>query len=550
MKRILIVALTLIYSQIALSALATPEGKPMTMMPMQHIEVAQIDSNGQLDTFRAYPNEVLDEFFTGNIDSLVNDYYVRKVFNLDSIPECSVPENDLIATEDGDLITDTTEDLPDSILISKLGNINSFIDLSFNGTVKEMIRFYTKKRKPKIETMLGLTSFYFPMIEEIFDRYQLPLELKYMAVIESALNPRAISRVGAAGMWQFMYRTGKLYDLEVNSYVDERYDPVKSTEAAARYLRDLYNIYHDWHLVIAAYNCGPGNINRAIARTGGKQDYWEIYYRLPKETRGYVPGFIAASYTVSYYKDYGLIPKEPVFNIATDTIMISSYLNLNQVASQLNLDIQLIRDLNPIFKKDIIPAKPDKQYALRLPEEAITKYIEMEKDIFAINRDDYFPNNQIKEPVALTSHSSSTCISGKKKIYHTVKSGDIPGKIAEKYHVRLSDLKKWNNMRSNMLRIGQKLVVYVPEGKASVKKTTDAVTETTTNSTNDLIADNSPGSDSGESFVYYTVQNGDNLWDIARQYPGTSAEEIRQLNDISNTKGLYIGQKLKILKKQ
>jgi len=549
MKRILNVVLTLIYSQIALSAFATPEGKPITMMPMQRIEVAQIDSNGQLDTFKAYPNEVLDEFFVGNIDSMANDYYIRKVFNLDSITECQIPENELIATENCDLITDSTGDLPDSILISKLANINSFIDLSYNGTVKEMIRFYTKKRKPKIETMLGLTSFYFPMIEEIFDRYQLPLELKYMAVIESALNPRAISRAGAAGMWQFMFRTGKLYDLEVNSYIDERYDPVKSTEAAARYLRDLYNIYHDWHLVIAAYNCGPGNINRAIARTGGKQDYWEIYYRLPKETRGYVPGFIAASYAVTYYKDHGLIPKEPVFNIATDTIMISSYLNLNQVASQLNVDIQLIRDLNPIFKKDIIPAKPDKQYALRLPEEAITKYIEMENNILAHNRDDYFPNNQLKEPVAASNHSSSTVIDGKKKIYHTVKSGEFPGKIAEKYHIRLSDLKKWNNLRSNMLRIGQKLIVYVPEDKASAKETAETVAEPTTNSNNDLVADNSTSSDSGESFIYYTVQNGDNLWEIARQYPGTSAEEIRQLNKISNTRGLSVGQKLKILKK-
>ena len=384
------------------------------------------------------------------------------------------------------------------------------------------------------------------MIEEIFDRYQLPLELKYMAVIESALNPRAISRAGAAGMWQFMFRTGKLYDLEVNSYIDERYDPVKSTEAAARYLRDLYNIYHDWHLVIAAYNCGPGNINRAIARTGGKQDYWEIYYRLPKETRGYVPGFIAAAYTVNYYKDHGLVPREPVFNIATDTVMISSYLNLNQVASQLNIDIQLIRDLNPIFKKDIIPAKPEKQYALRLPEEAITKYIEIENNIFAHNRNDYFPNNQIKEPVTASKRSMASDISGKKIIYHTVKSGEYPGKIAEKYHIRLSDLKSWNNMRSNMLQVGQKLIVYVPEDKASVKKSAEATAETTTSSNSNLVADNS---DSEESYIYYTVQNGDNLWDIARQYPGTSVEEIRQLNKISNTKGLSIGQKIKILKK-
>ena len=549
------VLLIILLSHISYSVKTFAEGKP-TMLPMPRIEVALIDSNGQLDTFKAYPDEFIDDVMSAKVDSMANDYYIKTIFNLDSLSNTVFSEDNLVPGDSADLILGMTNDLTDSLIMKRLADINSFIDLSFNSKVREMVEFYTKKRHDKIETMLGLTSFYFPMIEETLDKYKLPLELKYMAVIESAMNARAVSRVGASGMWQFMYKTGKLYDLEVNSYIDERYDPIKATDAAARYLKDLYSIYGDWHLVIAAYNCGPGNINRAIARTGGKQDYWEIYSRLPRETRGYVPAFIAAAYTVNYYKEHNLIPKEPVFNITTDTIVINSYLNLNQVATVLNLDIQLIRDLNPIYKKDIIPATPTKTYALTLPEEAIIKFIEQDSMVFAYNRSTYFPNNTIKNPSQSSYTYVPTDITGKKKIIHTVKSGDVPGAIAEKYHVRLSDLKSWNNMRGNMIRVGQKLVVYVPDNTTAKKNTeaanAKAISQINNTPDNTTIASTdavSPNISSEGSYIYYTVRSGDNLWDIAKQYPGTSAEEIRQLNKITNTRGLYIGQKLKIMKK-
>ncbi len=556
MKKIQSILLVLLFSQLTNPVKTYAEGNPL-IMPMQRIEIALIDSGGQLDTFRTYPDKFLDSVFSEKLDSMSNDSYIRTIYNLDSISAPVTIEDNLVPGDSSDLGLSVDGNLTDSIIMKRLADINSPVDLSFNSKVRDLIEFYTKKRHDKIETMLGLTEFYFPMIEEIFDKYQLPLELKYMAVIESAMNARAVSRVGASGLWQFMYRTGKLYGLEVNSYVDERYDPLKATEAAARYLKDLYAIYNDWHLVIAAYNCGPGNINRAIARTGGKQDYWTIYHRLPKETRGYVPAFIAAAYTVNYYKEHNLVPREPVFNFSTDTVVISEYLNLNQVATVLNLDLQILRDLNPIFKKDVIPATSTKSYAITLPEESISRFIEQDSQVFAYNRDVYFPNNQIKNPVHSSYTYAPTDISGKKKIIHTVRSGDVPGAIAQKYRVRLSDLKSWNNMRGNMIRVGQKLVIYVPEDKTSNKKSTSKTSTTTAenkaqeavNSAIASVENNTSTNNSGSSYIYYTVRRGDNLWEIAKNYPGTSAEEIRQLNNISNTRGLYIGQKLKILKK-
>jgi len=555
MKKKISVLLIILLSHITYSVKTYAEGKPM-ILPMPRIEVALIDSNGQLDTFKAYPDEFIDDVMSAKVDSMANDYYIKTIFNLDSISNPVFSEDNLVPGDSVDLNLGMANDLTDSLIIKRLADISSFIDLSFNSKVKDMIEFYTKKRHDKIETMLGLTNFYFPMIEETLDKYNLPLELKYMAVIESAMNARAVSRVGASGLWQFMYKTGKLYDLEVNSYIDERYDPIKATDAAARYLKDLYSIYGDWHLVIAAYNCGPGNINRAIARTGGKQDYWEIYHRLPRETRGYVPAFIAAAYTINYYKEHNLTPKEPVFNITTDTIVINNYLNLNQVASVLNLDLQIIRDLNPIYKKDIIPATPTKTYALTLPEEAVIKFIEQDSLVFAYNRSTYFPNNTIKNPSQSSYTYVPTDITGKKKIIHTVKSGDVPGAIAQKYHLRIADLKSLNNMRGNLIRVGQKLVVYVPDNTAS-KKSAEAVSDKViakTNNTPDnttMASADTGGSNisSEDSYIYYTVRRGDNLWDIAKQYPGISAEEIKELNKITNTRGLYIGQKLKIMKK-
>jgi membrane-bound lytic murein transglycosylase D len=528
-----------------------PEG-----VPSKQSELAYIDSNVVLDSFNIYPNEVFDDIFSEKFDSLVNDLYIRKAYNIDSAsvnPHFSSPK--LSVCESSFNFESQIQSIPDSIFIQRLTTLNSLIDLSYNASVKNMIEFYAQRIRSKVEVMLGLSNYYFPLIEQILDRYQMPIELKYMAIIESALNPKAFSRAGASGLWQFMYGTGKTYGLEVTSYVDERRDPVKSTEAAARYLNDLYNIYKDWHLVIAAYNCGPGNINRAIARSGGKRDYWSIYYRLPRETRGYVPAFISAAYIMNYYKYHNLVPRVPAFQSVSDTVMVNNFIHFDQLAKTLNLNIETLRELNPMYKKDIIPAKKEHAYPLVLPLEIITRFIESEKEVYAFNREVYFPNNKIKEPVnnQVTQTTSKPSTEGKTKVFYTVKTNEVIGMIAGWFNVRTSDLKYWNNIRGNLIRSGQKLAIYVPNDQAefysgfetmSFNEKQHAIGKTITQP---IVVKKD---DAGEgNYIYHTVRRGDNLWDIARQYPGSTADEIKMLNNITNTQGLYPGQKLKVLKK-
>jgi len=409
--------------------------------------------------------------------------------------------------------------------------------------------------------MMGLSSYYFPLFEEILAKYNLPLELKYLPIIESALNPRAISRVRASGLWQFMYGTAKIYGLEMNSFVDERFDPIKSTEAACRYLRDLYEIYGDWHVVLAAYNCGPGNINKAIRRSGGEQSYWDIYNKLPKETRAYIPTFIGATYVMNYAKEYQLTPIEPSFKIQTDTIELHAYYNFQQIAVNLNIPIEELRQLNPQYKRDIIPAKSDKPYILKLPTDKISGFIDNQAQIFAYNREKFFPNNQIIIPKSGIAYAD---VDGKKKIYYTVRAGDNPGSIAKKHRISLANLRSWNNLHHDIIQIGQKLAIYVPENAspktkqmvASVSKTpvvepakpieSQPVTGQVSQSANvQLVSNNAIN----EEYTYYTVRSGDSLYTIAKQFNGVSDADIMAANQIKDANNLMPGQKLKIPKK-
>jgi membrane-bound lytic murein transglycosylase D len=517
---------------------------------LKRIEIVALDTIRGYESVYANPDENLNDLFAEQIDSMFTSWFVQNSYSLNSV-EAELDESKIIS-------------IPDSIYIKRLQSIESFVDLSYNNTVKNFIELYTQRKRGLTEFILGMSAYYFPMIEEQLDKYNLPMELKYLPIIESALNPNARSRANAVGLWQFMYGTGKMYKLEINTFLDERRDPVKSTEAAVKYLSDLYKIYKDWHLVIAAYNCGPGNVNKAIRRSGGTHDYWTIYYKLPRETRGYVPAFIAAAYVMNHYQAHSLNPRYPDFSIVTDTIKIHDYLHFNQIAEVLDIPVEELQALNPQYRMDIIPGKADKPYPLRIPMEHVGSFIDYEKRIFAHNRDKIFPNNEILVPKTQASSSFHPSeVQGKEKIYYTVKSGDNPGFISDWFHVRLNDLRYWNNINRNMIRVGQKLVIYVPKEYTNFyseinnmtfnQKQEYAKTKPVANVVASTPASTPSASEQIEydsEYIYYTVRSGDTLWSIAQQFPGVTNKDIIRLNNMTNANKIRPGQKLKIQAKR
>lgn len=345
--------------------------------------------------------------------------------------------------------TATNPVVSDSVYIDRLQRIPAIIEMPYNEVVRKFIDMYATRLRQKVAFMLSANNFYMPIFEEALDLYDLPQELKYLPVIESALNPTATSRAGAVGLWQFMLTTGKIYGLKNNSLVDERRDPIKSTRAAVRYLKDLYEIYNDWNLVLAAYNCGPGTINKAIRRAGGEKDFWTLYNYLPKETRGYVPAFIAANYIMTYYCEHNISPMGMRMPEGTDTIQVSKNLHLQQVADVCKINIDQLRALNPEFKKDIIPGN-EEPYALRLPNNMISCFIEHEDSIYNYKPEIY---QKRRATVAITTPKSS---SGK-AVYHKIRRGETLGGIAAKYGVSVSQLRRLNGIKGSNIRAGKSL---------------------------------------------------------------------------------------------
>jgi membrane-bound lytic murein transglycosylase D len=431
----------------------------------------------------------------------------------------------------------------DETYLSRLDSIPSVIPLSYNGIVRNFIELYAVKRREQVATMLGLSEYYFPIFEEALEREGLPHELKYLPVIESALNPRARSSAGACGLWQFMLSTGKMYKLEINSFVDERCDPLRSSEMAVHFLKDLYAIYNDWLLVIAAYNCGPGNVNKAIRRSGNQRNYWSIYYHLPRETRGYVPAFIAATYIFNYHDKHGIQPLANTLPPLCDSVSITTALHFDQVSTLLDISTEELRDLNPQYRGDVIPAGFGRAYALRLPYHRVGDFIDRQDTIFAHRRDHYFnDNDRTVDPRARVRNYAPAPPGNKAKITYTVRSGDVPGGIAIKFNVRLADLKYWNNLTGNLIRVGQKLTVYVAPDKVA-RYTALAGAKFSGTVAGTAVAPLADG-----EFTMYTVRQGENLWTIARKFPGVSNDDIMRWNGISadKAKSLKPGQKLKI----
>ncbi|OFX44559.1 MAG: hypothetical protein A2046_12050 [Bacteroidetes bacterium GWA2_30_7] len=495
------------------------------------------DNNKDIDSLK---NEIENNEIINNLDSLLNLWYISNSLTSDYSKYADVSEDTVYLN--------SLPSFSDSIYISRLNKLSTLVGLPYNEKVRDYINAYTIKHRKRVEIMLGLTNYYFPIFEEILDKYNLPLELKYLAIIESALNPGATSRAGAAGLWQFMYTTGKIYKLNVNTFVDDRRDPIKSTEAAAQFLSDLYKIYDDWILAIAAYNCGPGNVNKAIKRSKGKNNYWEIYHYLPKETRGYVPAYIAATYVMNYYSEHNIVPKKINFPVAVDTIMITEDLHFGQISEVLNIPMDMLRDLNPQYRKDIIPAK-NETYSLTLPSEYTTRFLDLSDSIFLYKDSIFF----VTKPCVIPSKNGKGNFipdppsDNLEAISYKVRSGDNITAIARKYNVNVNNLKYWNNIHRNLIKVGQKLIVYVPKNSSN-QVLADA--GSTSVKTEEPKSENiSSTNEQNDEFVYYKVKSGDNLWEIAKRFPGVSNTDIMELNNIKNSKSLKPGQVLKIKKK-
>ena len=350
---------------------------------------------------------------------------------------------------------DTTT-LPDSVYKARLQALPCVIELPYNERIKAFILRYVKRSPKQVARLMRMSEYYFPIFEEALGRYNLPYELKYVPIIESALNPMARSRVGAAGLWQFMPATGKLFGLEINSLVDERMDPIKSTEAACRFLSSMYNVYHDWNLVIAAYNCGSGNVNKAIRRADGKRDFWSIYPYLPSETRNYVPIFIAANYAMNYGQEHGICKAPIEKTMITDTICTTQRLHLEQVSQSLNIEMEELRRLNPQYSRDILPG--GNAYTLCLPAEKMGLFIAQEDSILAYKADSLINNRRAEIDMAkVTSITGAYRVNG--VTYYTIKNGDSLSSIAKRFHCSVKQLKQWNGLKSDAIRAGKKLKI-------------------------------------------------------------------------------------------
>ncbi|WP_297797316.1 lytic transglycosylase domain-containing protein [uncultured Eudoraea sp.] len=407
----------------------------------------------------------------------------------------------------------------------ELLNEKTPFNIAYNPSLERVIKSFLTSKHEFIERMITASQFYFPMFEQELDNYNIPLEIKYLAIVESALNPRAKSRVGATGLWQFMYSTGKMYGLDVSSYVDERSDPIKSTIAACKYLSKLYDTFGDWDLALAAYNSGPGNVNKAIRRSGGYTNYWNIRRNLPRETAGYVPAFLATMYLFEYANEHGIKlnrVERPYFE--TDTVHVKKLITFDQISKLVGVSKEELKVLNPSYKLDIIPKIKGKDYTLRLPKDAIGKFVTNETAIYAFAEKE----NKSKDS------NLPKLVTADERIRYRVRSGDYLGKIAERYGVGVSQIKRWNGLRSNNLRIGQRLTIYprkpVTTASSSSKKTT--------------IKSSVAGVSTGNSKVH-TVKEGDSLWTISRKYPGITIENLRKWNGISGS-NLQPGTRLKL----
>ena len=502
MKRLVVLLVCLAYGAMPICGQELEQEYPSSTLPADSI-VEEIVG-------------IIPESLDSDIDSLLHSWHVQYF------------------TKREDYCHDDEENVyfPDSVYASRLASLSRIIPMPYNNVVRDCIDLYTERRRNLVRYMLGMADYYFPIIEEVLDKHGLPIELKYLAVVESALNPVALSRVGACGLWQFMLPTGKQYGLTINSLVDDRRDPMKATEAACAYFKDMYAIYKDWSLVMASYNCGPGNVNKAIKRSGGKTNFWDIFPYLPKETRSYVPLFIAANYVMNYYCDHNLCPLETNLPLATDTIHVNKMLHLQQVSEVLRVDLEQLRALNPQYKRDIVPGNTG-DAVLKLPASDTYAFVDKEDSIYQYRVEEFLPSYLVT-----INGGSTSGVATREQVTHIVLKNENIYTIANRYGVTPQEIKKWNRLSSNRLARGKRLKLYVDNG---------GVYLSAKNTQKEKAASASPAqkAEKKDGYIAHKVRSGESLYSIASKYPGVSAQTLKQANNLSDSK-IIPGQVLKI----
>lgn len=506
-------------------------------------DVAENKWEPKVEPKLSYLDSIKKTFVNDDMASCVDSLWMKELTSLDLYNDL---ENDI---KNINIDEKVDYELPTELLKSRLQEMDakSPFNIEYNQGLENIIKSFLKNRKKSFERLMAVSEYYFPLFEDALAKQNVPLEIKYLAVVESALNPKAVSRVGATGLWQFMYQTGKQYGLKIDSYVDERSDPLRASEAAAQYMTNMYAIFGDWDLVLASYNSGPGNVSKAIRRSGGQQNYWNIRKNLPKETQGYVPAFLATMYIYEYHKEHGIQPERAlVKHFATDTVMVKKQMTFKQISELLDIPVAQLQILNPSYKLNVIPSYKDQDHYLRLPQDKIAVFTSNEDRIYAYIQHEL---NQREKPFQLakatvakdTTNYTTQRVSLTKTKYYKVRSGDNLSSIADKYDVSVSDLKKWNSLRSNAVASGKSLKIITNESvMKTVKKAPNVVPSEVIKENQRLaaseekekktIVDDSVISNTAN---YYTVQKGDNLNVIAKKYNVTVAE-IQEWNNLSN----------------
>jgi len=511
-----------------------------------------------------YLDSIKKTFVKDDLASCVDSLWLKELANLDIYNDISDDIKNINIDEKVDY------ELPTELLKERLAAMDakSPFNIEYNQGLENIIKSFLKNRKKSFGRLMAISEYYFPMFEEALAKQNVPLEIKYLAVVESALNPKAVSRMGATGLWQFMYQTGKQYNLNIDSYVDERSDPVKSSDAAAQYMTNMYAIFGDWDLVLASYNSGPGNVTKAIRRSGGQQNYWNIRKNLPKETQGYVPAFLATMYIYEYHNEHGIKPDRAIVkHFATDTVMIKNQMSFKQISDLLDVPVAQLQLLNPSYKLNVVPFYQDQSHYLRLPQEKIAVFVSNEGKIYAYaQRETELRERpfQVNKAIAATDTLNYTQqrITLPKTKYYIVKRGDYLGEIADKYNVTVADIKKWNRLKSNMVARGKSLKIITNESVVQTvrkEQKTDttpleiksdnnkiAASETKINKEDKTKKSIKIDTLSSNVAAFYVVQKGDNLGNIAKKH-NVTVEEIKQWNHLSNI-NIQLGASLQVAK--